>query len=94
MHPKAWAALAKARHRPRSLEHRRKIAEATRRLGIRPPVGRQWESWETALLGTTPDADVVTRTGRTLKAIQTMRACLRIPAYTATGRRKGPLMKA
>jgi hypothetical protein len=58
MHPKARAALAVARRRPRSPEHRRKISEAMRRLGIRPPVGRPWEPWETALLGTAEDGEV------------------------------------
>jgi hypothetical protein len=92
MHPKARAALARARRRPRSPEHRRKISETMRRLGIRPPVGRPWDPWETALLGTVGDEEVRLGTGRTLKAIRTMRARLRIPAFTTTGRRKGTAM--
>jgi hypothetical protein len=77
----------------RSPEHRRKISEAMRRLGIRPLVGRLWEPWETALLGTVGDEEVRRRTGRTLTAIRAMRARLRIPTFTTSGRRKGPPMQ-
>jgi hypothetical protein len=45
-------------------------------------------------LGTVGDGEVGQRTGRTLTAIRTMWARLRIPAFPTTGRRMGPAMQA
>jgi hypothetical protein len=55
--------------------------------------GLPWQPWETALLGTMPDAEVVARTGRTLTAVRSVRQKLRIPVFTNKGRRKGQAMR-
>jgi len=73
--------------RPLSAEHRRKVGEAHRRLGTRPPkAGPAWTAKEDALLGTMPDEEVARRTGRTPGAALCRRVKLRIPKYGRRGR--------
>ena len=95
MHPKARTALDKYRHSPRSAEHRRKIGEAHKRLGTRPPkAGRPWTDEEAEFLGKLPDAEVAKRTGRTLVAVRCERRRRRIPAYAREGKKpRGPVMR-
>ncbi len=52
-------------------EARRRMSEAQRARGTRPPkAGRPWEPEEVALLGTMPDDEVAQRTGRSLAAVR------------------------
>jgi hypothetical protein len=67
-------------------EHRAKIAEANRRNGHRPPVGRVWESWELALLGAWTDEDLAERTERTVLSVACKRCKLRIEKADRRGR--------
>jgi hypothetical protein len=63
-----------------SAEHRRKLSEASRRLGRRPPkAGRPWTKAEEALLRRLPAAEVVRLTGRTLTAVYSRRELLGLP---------------
>ena len=56
--------------RPLSAERRRKMSEAHKRRGTRPPkAGRAWEAWEDKLLRTLPAAEVAKRTGRGMAAL-------------------------
>lgn len=65
--------------RPLSEDHRRKIGEASRRNGIRPPkAGRAWTAEEDALLHGKTAADVAKATGRTLRAVYDRRHVLGI----------------
>jgi hypothetical protein len=65
--------------KPHSAEARRKMSEAQRRWGTRPPAaGRAWEPWEEALLGQVSDAEVARRTGRKQSAVKSWRQKLRI----------------
>jgi hypothetical protein len=79
IHPNALAALKARKGRRASEETRRKIGEASRRRGARPPKGeRIWTPDELALLGVLPDAEVAQRTQRTFKAVQQRREKLGI----------------
>ena len=79
------------RGRPLTEEHRRKLSEAQRRRGARPPkAGRPWAPQEEALLGQLPDAEVARRTGRTLGAVRSWRQRLRIPSVSGKGPRMRP----
>jgi hypothetical protein len=73
-----------------SEETRRKIGEASRRRGARPPkAGRLWTAEEDALQQLTP-AEVAERTGRTLGAVWHRRQALGLPDGRANnGRRRG-----
>lgn len=72
-----------------SAEHRRKISEAARARGVRPPkAGRPWNLEEDALLGTMPDEQVAERTGRTLGAVRERRRLLDIDGYYRKRNRK------
>jgi hypothetical protein len=62
-----------------SAETRRKMSEAYRRHGAKPPIGRLWEPWELTLLGTAPDEMVAERTERSASAVQKKRSVLGIP---------------
>ena len=65
---------------------KRKMSEAHRRRGTRPPkAGKAWTSAENELLGRLPPADVASQTGRTLSAVYCRRRVLRL-ATPATGR--------
>ncbi len=56
---------------------RRKMSEAHRRLGTRPPkAGPAWSAEEESLLQTLPAAEVATRTGRSLAAVYSRRSSL------------------
>jgi hypothetical protein len=53
-----------------SAQIHRKLSEAHKRRGTRPPTaGRAWMPWEDALLGVVSDAEVAQRTGRTVVAV-------------------------
>jgi hypothetical protein len=73
--------------RPLSEETRRKMSEAHRRRGTRPPkAGRPWTAAEDTLLSAGMSAaEVAKRTGRTLTAACKRRGQLGLP----DGRRKG-----
>jgi hypothetical protein len=87
MLPGAREAFRRHREGPRTPEHRRRIGEALRRIGHRPPDGaRLWTAEEEALLGTMPDVEVARRVGRTVRARRGVR---RIPSTS----RKGPPMR-
>ena len=63
-----------------SEESRRKISEAHRRRGTRPPAaGRPWTAEEDALLHRLTPAEVAERTGRTLRAVWHRRQALGLP---------------
>jgi NUMOD3 motif len=64
--------------KPHSEEVRRKMSEAHRRRGTRPPAmrGPPWTAQEDALIGVVSDREVVARTGRTLNAVRCGR-CLK-----------------
>jgi Ni/Co efflux regulator RcnB len=58
-------------------ETRRKMSEAHRRRGTRPPkAGRSWSDHEDAMLRSLPAGDVARRTGRTLRAVYNRRSKL------------------
>ena len=66
--------------RPLGQEHRRKMSEAHRRRGTRPPAARlPWTVEEDELLRILPARDVAERTGRTLTAVYIRRVDLGIP---------------
>jgi hypothetical protein len=70
-------------------EARRRMSEAQRARGTRPPAaGRPWETEEDALLGTMPDDEVAQRTGRTLDAVKCRRVALDIDGFYRKRRRK------
>jgi hypothetical protein len=75
------ATLAAAnRGRPLSDATRRKMSEAHRRRGTRPPAaGRAWSADEDELLRALPAQDVARRTGRTLTAVYNRRVDLGLP---------------
>jgi hypothetical protein len=63
-----------------SAEHRRKISEAHRRRGTRPPTaGPPWTAGEERLLRTLPALEVARRTGQTLGAVFDRRRVLGMP---------------
>jgi hypothetical protein len=63
-----------------SAQTRRKIGEAHRRRGTRPPAaGRPWTAEEDALLNLLTPAEVAERTGRTLTAVWHRRQALGFP---------------
>jgi hypothetical protein len=67
-------------------ETRRKMSEAHRRRGTRPPAaGEPWTPEEDELARTLPAAEVTLRTGRTLTAVYNRRIDLGVP----DGRRRG-----
>jgi hypothetical protein len=73
-------ALARA-NRGRQLpeQTRRKMSQAHKRRGTRPPwLNDPWPAEHDALLGTLPDAEVAERTGRTLQAVGDRRRALGI----------------
>jgi hypothetical protein len=74
-------ALAEAnRGRPLSGEARRKMSQAHRRRGTRPPAaGRPWAAEEDELLRALPVGEVARRTGRTLTAVYNRRIDLGMP---------------
>ena len=75
------------RGRHPSAEARRKMSEAHKRRGTRPPsAGPAWAPHEEALLGRMPDEEVARRTGRTLVAVQNRRYLLRIEMFGRRGR--------
>jgi hypothetical protein len=64
-HPRARAALARYWGQSPSAETRRKMSEAHRRRGTRPPkAGQAWMPDEEQLLGRLPDREVAERIGR------------------------------
>jgi hypothetical protein len=71
--------------RPLSAEQRRKMSEAHKRRGTRPPAaGRPWEAWEDKVLSELQVRDVAAKTGRTESAVKVRRSVLGLP----DGRRK------
>jgi hypothetical protein len=63
-------------------EARRRMSEAQRARGTRPPAaGHPWEPEEDALLGTMPDDEVAQRTGRTLDAVKCRRVKLDVDGF-------------
>jgi hypothetical protein len=63
-----------------SEETRRKMSEAHRRRGTRPPkAGRPWTDEEDDLVRTLPAKEVAGRTGRTLRAVYDRRRGLGMP---------------
>src|SRR5262249_37362064 len=67
-------------------EQRARRAEAMRRNGRRPPVGRVWEPEEVAMRGVVPDERIAQRIGRSLGAIICKRVKLRIEKANRRGR--------
>jgi hypothetical protein len=89
MHAKTATAFAAYRNQAPSAESRRKMSEAHRRRGSRPPgIGRPWDVAEDALLGTMPAEAVAAQTGRTLIAVRERRAKLDIDGYFRKRTRK------
>ena len=67
-------------------EARRKMSEAQRKRGARPPkAGRAWTAEEDALLVQLPGVEVARRTGRSISAVHSRRRKLKLP----DGRGKG-----
>ena len=65
-----------------SADHRRKMSEAHKRRGTRPPAaGVPWTNGEHALLGTMKDRDVAARTGRTEEAVSARRYVFGVAAF-------------
>jgi hypothetical protein len=61
-------------------ETRRKLSEAQRPRGARPPkAGRPWTAEEDALVRQLPPGEVAGRTGRTMKAVLSRRRLLKVP---------------
>jgi hypothetical protein len=85
--PHVVEAIRKAnKGRPLSLPHREKIGEALRRRGHRPAwLPPSWSKAEDRLLRKMPDAEVARRTGRTVVAVRSRRAVLRIPSVGGHG---------
>jgi hypothetical protein len=72
-----------------SEETRRRMSEAHKRRGTRPPAaGRPWTPEEDALLGTMPDSEVAQRTSRTPGAVAGRRVALDIDGFYRKRRRK------
>jgi hypothetical protein len=88
--PHVMAALRKAnKGRPPSKEHRRKLSDAHRRHGTRPPANMpDCTAREEALLGTMPDEHVAKRSGRTLVAVRCRRWALDIDGFYRKRERK------
>jgi hypothetical protein len=62
---------------------RRKMSEAHKRRGTRPPLaGEPWTAEEDALLGTMKDRDVAARIGRSESAVSERRYALDVAAFT------------
>src|SRR5947209_601829 len=81
------AMAAGRRGKPHTEEARRKMSEAQRRRGTRPPkAGPAWKPAEDALLGRMPDEVVAIRVGRTVGAVQHRRRELRIEKFESRGR--------
>jgi hypothetical protein len=78
--PGVMEALHKGnRGRKAGEQTRRRMSEAHRKRGTRPPAaGRAWEPWEDALLGVVSDAEVARRTGRTVWAAYRRRRRLNV----------------
>ena len=73
-----------------SEDTRRRMSEAHKKRGTRPPAaGRPWTLEEDAQLGTMPDADAARRTGRSEEAVQERRAALGIDGFYRKRRRLG-----
>jgi hypothetical protein len=66
------------RGRHHSEETRRKMSETHRRLGTRPPHGREWLPEEDALLRKLSPREVVNRTGRSMASIIKRRRVLQL----------------
>jgi hypothetical protein len=77
----AHRALIAARNRTRrvSAETRRKLSEANKRIGNRPPSGKLWAAEELALLGKVPDRELARRLGRSVQSVTLRRWKLGIP---------------
>jgi len=74
----AVAAALRGTHH--TAEARRKMSEAQRRRGTRPPnTGSPWTEQEDALVRTLPAKEVAKRTGRTLSEVWTRRQQLHLP---------------
>jgi hypothetical protein len=78
--PHVIEAMRQARlGKPISEETRRKMSEAQKRRGTRPPkAGRPWTKREERLLRALPAAEVARRTARTLAAVYLRRSKLRL----------------
>ena len=74
-------AVARAhRGKSHSEETRRRMSEARRNRGTRPPkAGRPWTEQEDTLVRTLPAKEVAKRTGRTLTAVWCRRQALGMP---------------
>jgi hypothetical protein len=72
------AMAAGRRGKPHSEETRRRMSEAHKRRGTRPPAaGRPWTPEEDELVRALTPAEAARRTGRTLEAVYSRRAALR-----------------
>lgn len=77
-----------------SVKHKRRRLEITP-FGFEPgtyPERKRWTEKEIALLGTMPDSDVSSKTGRTLNAVREKRLSLRIPFWRKPTDRSGLYM--
>jgi hypothetical protein len=78
------------RGRPLSAETRRKMSEAHKRRGTRPPkAGRPWTAFEDRLARKLPVAEAARRTGRTDSAVKCRRRLLGLPDGRRRRRRAG-----
>lgn len=84
--PEVIAALRQANlGRKLTDDQRRKMSEAHKRRGTRPPkAGKPWAAWEDDLCKTAKPSEVVEKTGRSLSAVFSRRAVLKV----ADGRKR------
>jgi len=80
--PRPWHVMEPAHEARRGMRHtaetRRKMSEAHKRRGTRPPkAGRPWTPEDDELARALPPAEAARRTGRTLEAVHSRRAVLR-----------------
>ena len=92
--PHVIEAMAKANRRQKlPMAQRRKMSEAHKRRGTRPPAvqGLPWKAEEDALLGTMKDADVGERIGRSESAVSDRRYTLNVAAFIKRAPRGTPV---
>ena len=79
-HPGRAAICGEAAIAPVATDHRRKLSEAQRRRGARPPkAGRPWTAAEDELGRTLPAPEAAARTGRPLCSVYGRRRQLNLP---------------
>jgi hypothetical protein len=82
------------RGKPLSKQTRRKMSEAHKRRGTRPPkAGRPWTAEEDELVRTLPAPEASAKTGRPLCSVYSRRRQLKVPDGRA-GRNRTPMRMA